>query len=154
MVSIKKLYKYKMDKSKSKYLKQQKKKPSGPITYSVAEGINKKFLIAVNDNLYYFKSMNQSTRDAYLAKYNRIMEPLTYLSPIYFASAVAFIHDNKGELNEKTFDNKAVEKYVSILMSEFKSSISASEINLRRKIEFLRYIRMVLLINSNLEEEI
>jgi hypothetical protein len=140
-----------MDKSKARFFKTQKKKITAPIT-KISEGINKKFLIQVNEYLVYLPDMTENTRDFYIDRYSRIEEPFRYMSPLYFASAIAFLHRNKNGPTEKNFNDKAVKEYVSRLVTETSSTIPPTTLELRRKIEFLRYIRLLLQINERLPE--
>jgi hypothetical protein len=135
---------------KGKFIKFQKKKLA-PVT-KLSEGINKKFLITVNDNLFKLPEMSEPIRDEYITRYSRIEINLRFLSPIYFASAIAFLHDYPEGPTDKNFTDSAVKKYVSRLMMETPSTISTSTLELRRKIEFLRYIRLLIKINDTLPE--
>jgi len=135
---------------KGKFYKFQKKRLA-PVT-KLSEGINKKFLISVNDNLFKLPEMTESIRDEYIARYSRIEINLRFLSPIYFASAIAFLHDYPEGPTKNNFTDTAVKKYVSRLISENPSTISISTLELRRKIEFLRYIRLLIKINSSLPD--
>ena len=137
-------------KSKGKFIKFQKRKLA-PIT-KISEGINKKFLTAVNDNLFKLPEMSEAIRDEYIAKYSRLDTNLTYLSPLYFASAIVFLHRFKDGPTTKNFSDDAVKKYVSSIITETPASISTSTLNLRRKTEFLRYIRLLIRINNQLSE--
>ena len=136
---------------KGKYQKFAKKKIA-PVT-KLTEGINKKFLISVNDNLFKFPEMSESIRDQYIAKYSRVETNLRYLSPIYFASAIAFLHDHTDSPTPQNFTDSAVKKYVTKLIPESPSSLTASETTFRRKIEFLRYIRLLYKMNDLLNLE-
>ena len=131
---------------KGKFYKFQKKKIA-PVT-KLSEGVNKKFLVVVNDNLFKFPEMSESIRDEYISMYNRIDTNLRFLSPIYFASAIAFLHDHPDGPTVENFNDSAVKKYVTKLIPDPPSSISTSTINLRRKIEFLRYIRLLYKMND------
>jgi hypothetical protein len=135
---------------KGKYQKFGAKKKIAPVT-KLTEGINKKFLITVNDNLFKFPEMSESIRDQYISKYSRVDTNLRYLSPIYFASAIVFLHDYPDGPNTQNFTDAAVKKYVSKIIPESPGSLTASEILFRRKIEFLRYIRLLLKMNDILE---
>lgn len=132
-----------MDKSKGKFFKLQKKKVIAPVF--ISEGINKKFLLAVNDHLFILLSENK--RKEYIDKYSAVQEPLGYLSPQYFASAIAFWDINKEGPNEDNFNNSTVNKYVNLSSN---SAIPQPVLNLRRKIELLRYIRLLEKINETL----
>jgi hypothetical protein len=137
-------------KSKGRYMKYGKKKLI-PFT-KLSEGINRRFLISVNDNLFKLPDMTETIRDEYITKYSRIDMNLRFLSPIYFASAIAFLHDNPEGPNEENFNDDSVKKYVSRLILESPSTLTQSTLDLRRKIEFLRYIRLLIKINSLLLE--
>jgi hypothetical protein len=131
---------------KGKYQKFAKKKIA-PVT-KLTEGINKKFLISVNDNLFKFPEMSESIRDQYIAKYSRVDTNLRYLSPIYFASAIVFLHDYPDGPTQQNFTDATVKKYVTKLIPDSPSSLTASEVTFRRKIEFLRYIRLLFKMND------
>lgn len=135
---------------KGKFYKFQKKKLA-PVT-KLSEGINKKFLVSVNDSLFKLSEMSEPIRDEYIARYSRIETNLHFLSPVYFASAIAFLHDHPDGPTQENFTNASVKKYVSRLISETPTTISSATLELRRKIEFLRYIRLLIKINSNLPE--
>jgi hypothetical protein len=138
-----------MDKSKNKFFKVPKKKGVVPTGY-VPEGINQKFLFAVND--YLLIIMEETKRQNYINKYSSITEPLAYLSPLYFASAIAFLDKHNNGPNEKNFNDTAVTDYVSRLFSVSNKVVGPSTLKLRRKIEFLRYIRLLISINQNLAQ--
>lgn len=127
---------------KGKFYKFQKKK-LGPIT-KLTEGVNRKFLASVNDNLFKLPDMSETIRDEYISKYSRIDTNLRFLSPLYFASAIAFLHQNPEGPTTENFNDAAVKKYVSRLITESPTSISSSTLELRRKIEFLAYIRLLI----------
>jgi hypothetical protein len=128
--------------TKGKFIKFQKKK-LGPVT-KLYEGVNKKFLNSVNDNLFKLPEMSEAIRDEYIAKYSRVETNLRFLSPIYFASAIAFLHDHPEGPTTTNFTDAAVKKYVSRLLTDNPASIKPSSLELRRKIEFLRYIRLLI----------
>lgn len=136
---------------KGKYQRFPKKKIA-PVT-KLTEGINKKFLIAVNDNLFKFPEMSESIRDEYITKYSRVDIDIRFLSPIYFASAIVFLHDYPDGPTTQNFTDSAVKKYVTKLIPDSPASLSPSEITLRRKIEFLRYIRLLYKMNDILDLE-
>lgn len=138
-------------KGKGKFFNKFQKKKLGPVT-KLAEGVNRKFLMLVNDNLFKLPDMSEPIRDEYISKYSRIEINLRFLSPIYFAAAIAFLHQNKEGPTEENFDNSAVKKYISRLITDSPTSISASTLELRRKIEFLRYIRLLIKMNTLLPE--
>jgi hypothetical protein len=129
-----------------KYKFQKKKVGIAPIA-NIPEGINKKFLIALNE--YLFILLEESKRKKYVDKYTLEKEPLGYLSPLYFASAIAFLDKNK-ELTKENFNDKAVKEYVDRLFTASNTSIPPETLKLRRKIEFLRYIKLLNLINQKL----
>lgn len=136
---------------KGKYQRFQKKKIA-PVT-KLTEGINKKFLVSVNDNLFKFPEMSESIRDEYITKYSRVETNLRFLSPIYFASAIVFLHDHPDGPTPQNFTDVAVKKYVTKLIPDTPASLTPSEITLRRKIEFLRYIRLLYKMNDILNLE-
>jgi len=121
----------------------------GP-SFRVTSGYNQRFFSEVNANLdkLQLTNMDERDREYYLARYGRINVDFDYLSPIYFASAVAFLNDHKGGPKKSNFNEKAIEKYVKPIISDIPSTIPASTLNLRRKIEFLRYIRLLIKIEN------
>ena len=126
----------------SSYRKPNPKK-KGPY-YTVRDGINKDFLTQVNEKLSKLPNMSQSVRENYVNELIQIRISLKFYSPIYFASAISFLHDYKDGPNEENFNDEAVQTYVSPLMIDFgESTIPKTVLNLRRKIEFLRYIRLL-----------
>jgi hypothetical protein len=132
-----------------KGFKSQKKKSTIPVAY-VPEGINKKFLITLNE--YLFLLLSETKRKSYIDKYTLIQEPLEYLSPLYFASAIAFLDKNPNGPNPDNFNDSAVNQFVNKLFTSSNTSIALSTLKLRRKIEFLRYIRLLMNINDKLPE--
>jgi hypothetical protein len=131
----------------SKFFKKIKPKKKGPY-FLVREGANKEFLTQVNENLSKLTNITQGVRENYINQYITIPISLKYFSPIYFASAIAFLHDNKDGADKENFNDEAVQLYVSPLIFGTEGSISKSAQMLRRKVEFLRYIRLLLQINS------
>lgn len=121
------------------------KKKEGP-SFRVFSGYNQRFFTEVNENL--DKFLPETEREYYLNRYGRINEDFDYLSPIYFAAAIAFINQYKGGPTTSNFNDKAVDKYVKPNMTDNPPSIPPAALNLRRKIEFLRYIRLLLKIDS------
>jgi len=121
------------------------KKKEGP-SFRVFSGYNQRFFSAVNENL--DKFLPETEREYYLNRYGRINEDFDYLSPIYFAAAITFLNQNKDGPTTSNFNDKVVDKFVKPNMTDAPPSISASGLNLRRKIELLRYIRLLIKLDS------
>lgn len=131
-----------MEASRKKYPFRRKEGPS----FRVFSGYNQRFFTEVNENL--DKFFSEKDREYYLNRYGRINQDFDYLSPVYFAAAIAFLNNHKEGPTPSNFNDKAVDKYVKPLILLTPPNIPASTLNLRRKIELLRYIRLVLKIDS------
>jgi hypothetical protein len=122
----------------------------GP-SYRVFEGENQDFLSAVNEKLSQLPEMSTNIRNTLIGMYGSIKSNFNYLSPIYFAGAVAFIHKYPKGPTKNNFTDENVKNYITRNILENPSSIPASTLELRRKIEFLRYIRLVQKINEEIK---
>lgn len=127
-----------------------KKKHSGP-SYRVFEGENQDFLSAVNEKLAQLPDVTETFRNSIIGIYGSLPFNLKYMSPVYFAGAIAFLNKFENGPTKQNLTDAAVEKYIGRNIPDNPGTVSASTIKLRRKIEFLRYIRLVNKLNEQLK---
>jgi hypothetical protein len=125
-------------------------KQMGPV-YRVFEGENQDFLSAVNEKLANLPEMTTNIRNNLIGMYGTIKANFTYMSPIYFAGAVAFLYKYPKGPTKNNFTNENMDNYINKNLLENPSSIPASVLKIRRKTEFLRYIRLVSKINDEIK---
>jgi hypothetical protein len=114
-------------------------KQMGPV-YRVFEGENQDFLSAVNEKLANLPEMTTNIRNNLIGMYGTIKANFTYMSPIYFAGAVAFLYKYPKGPTKNNFTNENMDNYINKNLLE-----------IRRKTEFLRYIRLVSKINDEIK---
>jgi len=127
-----------------------KKKYSGP-SYRVFEGENQDFLSAVNEKLAQISDVTETFRNSVIGVYGSLPFDLKFMSPVYFAGAVAFLHKFENGPTKQNFTDAVLEKYIGRNILDNPGSVSESTLKLRRKIEFLRYIRLVEKLNEQLK---
>lgn len=138
-----------MERGAAKFRPKKKAFKQGP-NYRVFEGENRDFLSAVNEKLANLPEMTTNIRNSLIGMYGTIKANFNYMSPIYFASAIAFLHKYPKGATKNNFTNENLNSYVSRNFLETPVSIPKSTLDLRRKTEFLRYIRLVSKINDEI----
>jgi hypothetical protein len=139
-----------MERTREKFRPKKKAFKQGP-TYRVFEGENQEFLSAVNEKLANLPEMTTNIRNSMIGMYGTIKSNFNYMSPIYFASAIAFLYKYPKGPTKTNFTNENLSNYVSRNFLETPASIPKSTLDLRRKTEFLRYIRLVSKINDEIK---
>lgn len=136
----------------AKYRPAKKKafKQQGP-NYRVFEGENQEFFSAVNEKLANLPEMTTNIRNTLIGTYGTVKANFNYMSPIYFAAAIAFLYKFPKGANKNNFTDENFSNYVLRNLTENPSSISKSSLTMRRKCEFLRYIRCVQKINEEIK---
>lgn len=135
----------------SKYRPKKKgfKQQQGP-SYRVFEGENQEFLSVVNEKLANLPEMSTNIRNTLIGMLGTIKTNFSYMSPIYFAAAVAFVHKYPKGPTKTNFTTENFNNYLVRNFRETPASISKSALEIRRKTEFLRYIRLIMKINEEL----
>jgi hypothetical protein len=107
---------------------------------------NQMFLVELDKIL--LKLVNQSTRERIIKTLSNYTQPLFLFSPIYFGLALKFIQNDSPTISD-AFMKKEVERFLPSPTGEL-----AQAKNIRRKINLLRYIRLVENINASLAGEL
>lgn len=128
-----------------------KKKAQGP-NFRVFEGENRDFLTAVNEKLANLPEISTEIRKILIDNYSTFQRPLSFTSPLYFAAAIAFLYKYPKGPSKTNFTNENLNNYVIRNITETPSSISKASLEVRRKTEFLRYIRLVMKIDQEIKE--
>jgi len=135
----------------SKFRPKKKVFKQGP-NFRVFEGENRDFLTAVNEKLANLPDISTEIRKILIDNYSTFQRPLSFTSPLYFAAAIAFLYKYPKGPSKTNFTNENLNNYVIRNITETPSSISKASLEIRRKTEFLRYIRLVMKIDQEIKE--
>lgn len=119
--------------------------------YRVFEGENQDFLSAVNEKLANLPEITTNIRNTLVGMYGTVKANFNYMSPVYFAGAAAFLHKYPKGPTKTNFTTENLDAYINRNILENPASIPVNTIKLRRKMEFLRYIRLVSKINDEIK---
>jgi hypothetical protein len=133
-----------------KFKPKKKTFKQGP-NFRVFEGENRDFLTAVNEKLANLPDISTEIRKILIENYGSFQRPLSFMSPVYFAAAVAFLYKYPKGPTKTNFTNENLNNYVTRNITETPSSVSKASLEIRRKTEFLRYIRLVMKIDEEIK---